>query len=437
MSIRVQIRRGTAAAHASFVGAEGEVTMDTTAKRLRLHDSATAGGIPVARLDEISGDTYREIGNANVTLLVADSRIALNAALTAARTVTLPLANAVPAGKTFRISDKVGGINGTNVLNLARAGSNTINGVAGSFAMATTRGAWEVTSDGVSSWSIKVTGAAEVSFTPAGGIAATTVQAALVELDDKKQPLDATLTALAALTTAANKLIYATGADTFATADLSAAGRTLIAAANAAAQTAIFNAVVGDTGTGGTKGLVPAPAAGANAAGRVLDASGTFVDLVNKHMPVGSVVDCAFATLATVASTSLIMPFDDTKPQSSEGAEILSVSISPKSTTNRLRVLVILPFSLSGGAGVALAAIFRSGAADALSATYRYDVAGSGGMLVLAEEFTPGATSSMTLSVRIGVDIAGRAVVINGTSGPARLLGGASKAVLLVQEIKA
>lgn len=49
------------------------------------------------------------------------------------------------------------------------------------------------------------------------------------------QPLEATLTALAAVTTAANKLIYATGSDTFATTDLSAFGRTLIDDANAAA----------------------------------------------------------------------------------------------------------------------------------------------------------------------------------------------------------
>lgn len=50
-----------------------------------------------------------------------------------------------------------------------------------------------------------------------------------------KQPLDATLTALAALTVAADKLIYATGSDTFATADLTSLGRTLLAAANAGA----------------------------------------------------------------------------------------------------------------------------------------------------------------------------------------------------------
>ena len=49
------------------------------------------------------------------------------------------------------------------------------------------------------------------------------------------QPLDATLTALAALTTAANKLPYATGSDTFTTTDLTAYGRTLLALADAAA----------------------------------------------------------------------------------------------------------------------------------------------------------------------------------------------------------
>lgn len=51
-----------------------------------------------------------------------------------------------------------------------------------------------------------------------------------------KQPVDATLTALAALSTAANKLIYATGSDTFATTDLTAAGRALLDDADAAAQ---------------------------------------------------------------------------------------------------------------------------------------------------------------------------------------------------------
>lgn len=58
--------------------------------------------------------------------------------------------------------------------------------------------------------------ATAISFTPAGAIAAITVQAAIEELDTEKQPIDATLTALAGLTVAQGDLIYGTGSDAFA-----------------------------------------------------------------------------------------------------------------------------------------------------------------------------------------------------------------------------
>ena len=49
------------------------------------------------------------------------------------------------------------------------------------------------------------------------------------------QPLDATLTALAGVTVAANELIYATGADSFSVTSLSTYGRSLLDDADAAA----------------------------------------------------------------------------------------------------------------------------------------------------------------------------------------------------------
>jgi hypothetical protein len=47
MSSELKLRRGTNTAHASFIGAEGEVTYNTTTKALHAHDNATPGGNPI------------------------------------------------------------------------------------------------------------------------------------------------------------------------------------------------------------------------------------------------------------------------------------------------------------------------------------------------------------------------------------------------------
>lgn len=70
----------------------------------------------------------------------------------------------------------------------------------------------------------------------AGGTGATTAGAALSNLGG--QPLDAGLTSIAGLTTAADRMIYTTAADTYAVATLTAAGRALLDDADAAAQRA-------------------------------------------------------------------------------------------------------------------------------------------------------------------------------------------------------
>ena len=46
MAIEKQSRRGTTVEHATFTGADGEVTVDTTKKTLVVHDGVTAGGVP-------------------------------------------------------------------------------------------------------------------------------------------------------------------------------------------------------------------------------------------------------------------------------------------------------------------------------------------------------------------------------------------------------
>lgn len=51
MATQLKIRRGTTAEHASFTGAEGEITLDTTKDTLVVHDNYTAGGRSMLRED--------------------------------------------------------------------------------------------------------------------------------------------------------------------------------------------------------------------------------------------------------------------------------------------------------------------------------------------------------------------------------------------------
>lgn len=53
MSKILQIRRGTSDAHNNFTGMPGEISFDTDAKTLRVHDGETLGGFALARADQI------------------------------------------------------------------------------------------------------------------------------------------------------------------------------------------------------------------------------------------------------------------------------------------------------------------------------------------------------------------------------------------------
>ena len=87
----------------------------------------------------------------------------------------------------------------------------------------------------------------------AGGTGATTAGAALTALG--AQPLDAGLTSIAGLTTAADRMIYTTAADTYAVATLTAAGRAILDDADAAAQRTTLGAQASDATLTSLSGL--------------------------------------------------------------------------------------------------------------------------------------------------------------------------------------
>ena len=147
----------------------------------------------------------------------------------------------------------------------------------------------------------------------------------------------------------------------------------------------------------------------------------------------GSVVGSVMATYKVNASITTVIPQDDTIPQVGEGTEIISVSITPKSTANKLRIRFQGVAAGSIVVGI-IVAIFVNGAANAVAANIAVNPVASGGAVITVEcEIAPGSTSAQTISVRAGP---GNAATIrfNGTQ-TARLLGGAAVASLVVEEI--
>jgi len=134
----------------------------------------------------------------------------------------------------------------------------------------------------------------------------------------------------------------------------------------------------------------------------------------------------------TYTSTVTALPWDDTIPQNTEGLQILSVTITPTSTTNRLRIEWDFMGCASTSAGHISIALFQDSTANALA------VRSGGGDNVMvyslsgSYEMAAGTTSSTTFKLNFGADT-GTAYVNGNSSG--RKFGGASAARLRVTEI--
>lgn len=196
--------------------------------------------------------------------------------------------------------------------------------------------------------------------------------------------------------------------------------------------------VVGDSGSGGQRGLVPAPASGDAAANKYLKASGAWAALASLDLPAGTILDRAYGEYTANTSLTTAIPYDDTIPQNTEGTQILSVSITPKKTTSRVRV-TFRGFGASDGStgGLILAALYRNSGADAINATVSACLTPTNGIvnMVMGFEDSPGSTSAQTYNIRVGPNAAGNSRM-NGTSA-ARLFGGVARATLVLEEIAA
>ena len=101
--------------------------------------------------------------------------------------------------------------------------------------------------------------------------------------------------------------------------------------------------------------------------------------LTAAFQPAGTVLNKVYVeTTARTTAMGAIIPNDDSVPQISEGTEILSLSITPKSASNT--ILVMSSFMLNSTGYGQVCALFRAGTNDALDVggCYNSSYAGPG-----------------------------------------------------------
>lgn len=148
----------------------------------------------------------------------------------------------------------------------------------------------------------------------------------------------------------------------------------------------------------------------------------------------GTVVQTVMAQTGAVATTTTVMPFDDTIPQITEGAEFLTRTITPTSATSKLRIDIVLNGSCSTTSYITVG-LFRDSTATALAAASKYGTNGSYEQVVLSCLVDAGSTAATTFRVRAGQHTAGT-LTVNGDGG-ARRLGGSMATTITVTEILA
>src|SRR5215475_6358200 len=124
-----------------------EVNLDITTSGSNVYTFPAASGTLL--IGKIT--TY---GDVSTTIASTDRVVATSATLTAARTWTLPAANALKAGEVITVIDAFGGINGANVLGVQRAGSDTIQKQTSVIQLFSKYGSMALMTDGTSNWYI-------------------------------------------------------------------------------------------------------------------------------------------------------------------------------------------------------------------------------------------------------------------------------------------
>jgi hypothetical protein len=148
----------------------------------------------------------------------------------------------------------------------------------------------------------------------------------------------------------------------------------------------------------------------------------------------GMIIQSVYASTNATTDITNGIPSDDTIPQNTEGAEILTATITPSSSTNKILVSVVVNGTTINAVSYNVA-LFKDSVADALSAARNYGQ-GYTYQLALTHLDSPATTSAVTYKVRAGA-ATGNNFYLNQTNGDVRMFGGVCFSSIVLTEIKA
>jgi hypothetical protein len=154
----------------------------------------------------------------------------------------------------------------------------------------------------------------------------------------------------------------------------------------------------------------------------------------NGEGPIGKVLQVVNAQDSALATGTTLLPLDDTIPQNTEGDEYMTLSITPKSSSSRLKIEVVAQLSHSTTTTFMSAALFRDSVAAALSVGSGSKAPGAGAVcsVLFTHDMASPGTSATTFKIRAGCGTAGT-TTFNGTAG-SRLFGGISASSIIITE---
>ena len=151
----------------------------------------------------------------------------------------------------------------------------------------------------------------------------------------------------------------------------------------------------------------------------------------------GAVVQVVNVQDGAVATGTTLIPLDDTIPQNTEGDEYMTLAITPKSTTNKLKIEAVWNGAHSTTVRHIHAALFQDSTAGALAVGVggKANIANERCGIVFTHFMAAGTVSETTFKVRAGNSAAGT-TTFNGASA-AREFGGVFASSITITEIKA